>query len=145
VAKSQPPTDEGSQPEDVLRAFFVAMHRWERAVLRQNRQFEKAGCLHEFDQQDWLCKRLAIIADYCTAKRRVYTEGLSFGDPPKYHPRHEEITRAVYESAVRVVLFTQQHYGLEECRRYVLLKRGGRWLLDNVQSQDGRRWERGIL
>ena len=144
MAKSLSQTGEGPRPEVVLRAFFVAMNRWERSVWRANERLLKAGRPHQLDQNHWLQQKLAIIVEHCTAKRRVYTEGLSFGDPPKYDPA-EEITGVEYESSSRVVVFTQQLTGFENRRRFVLLKRGGRWQIDNVQWQDGRRWERDIL
>jgi hypothetical protein len=145
VAKSRSQAEDGAPPEAALRAFFVAMNRWERAILREHRRLAKAGRPHELDHDHWLQQRLAIIVEHCTPKRRVYTEGLRFGDPPEYDPRREEITGVEYESAVRAVVFTKQHFAFEHTRRFVLLKRGGRWRIDNKQWQDGRRWERDIL
>ena len=55
-------------PKEVLFAFFAAMCKWERHALRES---EKSG---EAADDALLEGRNRIIAEYCTPKRRAYSE-----------------------------------------------------------------------
>jgi NTF2 fold immunity protein len=126
-------------PEAVLRAFFAAMCKWERHA------FKEAEKTEEPDDAALLEGRNKIVTEYCTAKRRVYSEPLSYGDPPEYDPRTEDVIEVVEESPSRVVIFTKQREGFKNKRRFVLMRKSGRWLLDSWQWQDGTKWQRGII
>jgi NTF2 fold immunity protein len=126
-------------PVEVLFAFFAAMRKWERHAFRE---FEKSG---EVADDALLEGRNKIIAEYCTPKRRAYSESLSFGDPPEYDPKIEHVMKVVEESSSRVLIFTKRTDEFAEKRRYLLLRKGGRWLLDSWQWQDGKKWARGII
>lgn len=126
-------------PKEVLFAFFAAMCKWERHAFRES---EKSG---EAADDALLEGRNRIIAEYCTPKRRAYSEPLCFGDPPEYDPKIEQVLKVVEESSSRVLIFTKRTDEFEEKRRYSLLRKGGRWLLDSWQWQDGKKWARGII
>jgi hypothetical protein len=66
--------------------------------------------------------------------------------PPEYQPAHEEMLETTIESPRRAVVYTQQNTGFRHRRMYVLLLKGGRWLLDSVkwQRHDGT-WSNGGL
>ena len=127
-------------PQEVLLAFWAAMNKWERRVIRED---EKSG---DVDRKSVIKERDEIIDEYCTPKRRVGSKGLSFGFPPKFDPKTEEILEIVDESPTRVVIYTQEHAGFENKRRFVMLRQGGRWSLDSFQWQlVNKKWERGII
>ena len=144
VKKRAEQTSVEQSPEDVLKAFFAAMCKWERAAYKASRASERAG--QGLPADELLRQKLAILGEYCTPKRRVYAEAVCYSSPPEYDPRTEPITRVVAESETRVVVYTQQQTGFEHERRFVLLRRGGRWLVDNKQWRGGgEKWERDIL
>ncbi len=63
---------------------------------------------------------------------------------PVYDPKAEELTRVVYESPRRAAVYTRNSAWDEEWV-FVLLRQGGRWLLDSRKVQYGRKWERVCL
>ena len=87
--KAAPNDRDEVSPKEVLFAFFAAMCRWERYAFRRT---EKVG---EAEDDALLEGRNRIITEYCTPKRRVYSEPLSFGDPPEYDPRASALQAAV--------------------------------------------------
>src|SRR5438105_2766503 len=84
-------------PAVVLRAFFSAMCLWERKA------FKASEGPRELSDAVLRKTRKAIVSEYCTPRRRVYSEPLAYGDPPEYDPDTEEILEAIEESPSRVV------------------------------------------
>src|SRR5262249_23162857 len=112
------------EPLDLLQAFWSAMCEWERKACRivQAAKPVLPGVTARGRGG------AAIIAEYCTTKRRAYSQPFSCGDPTMYDPAHEEVLEIVNESANRMVVHTQQRAGFKERRKYVLLRRNDRWL-----------------
>ncbi|MBV9850147.1 MAG: hypothetical protein JO250_10780 [Armatimonadetes bacterium] len=132
--------DEPETPEEVLRGFWTEMHLWEWDAYRtmpgpstapvevSRRHRERAGA-----------EMAPIFEKYCTPKRRIYGQGIdrSIGSPPEYDPDATAIVDVTYESLVRVVVKTERRTGRHAKHIFVLLKRGGRWLIDNRFFYDG--------
>jgi hypothetical protein len=53
--------------------------------------------------------------------------------------------KVIYETPRRVVIRTVKPDRIFNWRRYFLLKRGGRWLINSKQVIYSRKWERDIL
>jgi hypothetical protein len=129
-------------PEEVLWAFFRDYRQLTRDLNREDRAAERAG--RELDCGPFEERLRAILAAHCTPRPRPRSEALSWGTP-EYDPRTERLVKVVHESARRAVVYTKQLTGFESERRFVLLRVGGRWLVDNVQLRVGRKWERVCL
>jgi hypothetical protein len=129
------------EPEDVLRAFWTAMCAWER---RAWQSFKTARQV-DLNVAALSAERAAIIGEHCTPKPRVYSGPLSCGDPPQYDPDTEDVLEVVQETARRVAIHTQQRVGFKNRRKFIMLKQGDRWLLDNWQVLLGSKWSRGII
>jgi hypothetical protein len=93
--------------------------------------------------------REQIFGRHCTLKRRAYSGG-SLGDEPRYDPESERVDDVVSESNRRTVVHTTRSGGVlyqGRRRRYVLIRRGDDWLVDNVQVYDDQKaaWIRSAL
>ena len=131
-------------PRDVLVAFFTEMCEWERAVVQADKAARRSH--QDIDCDLWRQRRKAIVTRYCTARKRAYSEPLAYGEPPQYDPATEDVTEVVQETPRRVVAYTQQRAGWKCKRRFVVVKKGDRWLVDSWQSSfDGVQWRRGII
>jgi hypothetical protein len=125
-----------------LHAFWVAMfeyetrwfREWKRSYLaRRNGTGEDDSSIDARAGQE----RAEILARHCTPKKRVYSSGGSFGEDPLYDPDRETVDNAVRESAGRVVVYTTKtSFGSRTPlrRRYVVIRRAGTWLVDNIQQ-----------
>jgi hypothetical protein len=87
-----------------------------------------------------------VFSRWCTPKERRHGRLGSFANPPEYQPSHEQILETVNETPRRIIVLTRRIIGFKDARKYVLLKKGDRWWIDNVkwQSKDGD-WQNGIL
>jgi uncharacterized protein len=130
-------------PREVLNAFFAALRDWEREALRQNEEAERAG--RALDVASLRQQREAILARYCTRRRRVYSSIVSYGKFLSYDPDAEEVLEVKEEPGRRVVIVTRQQTGFRSRRRFVLVKQAGRWRVDSKQVFEDRRWRRGHL
>jgi hypothetical protein len=129
------------EPVDVLRAFWTAMCEWERRAFR----FSQMTPLTRENVAPLANERAAIVAEYCTPKKRVNSEPFSCGDPPQYDPDNEDVLEVVAEGPRRVVVHTQQRAGFQDRRKYVVLRRENRWFIDSWQSLSNGKWARGIV
>jgi hypothetical protein len=144
VAKRAAQQSTETPPDDVLKAFFAAMFQWEEEAYQASDVAKKSGRGQPVKQL--LQQKMAILSKYCTPKRRVYSEAVSITRPSSYDHRTQPITRIEAESGSRVVIYTQQLTGFQNEQRFVLLRRGGKWLMDSMQWRcGGVKWERGIL
>lgn len=118
-------------PEEVLLAFIAAMNNWEKQCWEDYRKQQTSG----YDPER-LCRNLermnAIFAEYCIPKKRPYGRAGAFQNPPEYDPDGETIVEAEHFPG-KTIIHTQQHTGLRNKCRYVLIKKGGRWLIDSKQ------------
>jgi hypothetical protein len=144
VAREKSNAPVGKTPQDVLLAFFAEMYEWERAVVQADKAARRKH--QDLDCALWRRRRKAIVSRFCTARKRVYSEPLSFSEQPEYDPATEDITEVVEEKPRRVVVRTQQRAGWKYKRRFAILKKGDRWLIDSWQwSFDGVKWRNGIM
>ena len=134
-------------PIETLTAFFAALCDWEREAYRQAQQAERAG--QPLDVDSLRQGREAILAEFCTRRRRVYSRVVCYGPSPEYDPDEEEILEVKLESDRRVVVLTRQRTRLGLRRRFVLLRgsagcrimhpgRGGSFICFNRAGR--RRW-----
>jgi hypothetical protein len=142
MGKRAAKSPEEQTPDEVLWAFFRDYRQLTRDLNREDRAAERAG--RELDLAPFRQRLRAVLAAHCTPRPRPKSEVLSWGSP-EYDPRTEQLVRVVHESARRAVVFTKQLAGFESERRFVVLRVGGRWLVDNVQLRVGRKWERICL
>ena len=134
-----------ADPAEVVRRFIADMHDWEARTLLDYRSSEPS-------QSDAFISQARaslgeIFIRWCTPKERKHGRLGSFSDPPEYQPEHEAILEAVIESPRRACVLTQQGTGFREKRKYVLLKKADRWLIDNVKwwQVSVNEWANGIL
>ncbi len=135
-----------ADPATLVRAFIAAMHDWELSAEAARAAAVLAG-ENPFDPKNGIrAGQDAVFARFCTLKRRTCGRLGSFCRPPEYQPTHEPVLEVTVESARRTVVQTQPETGFKDRRMYVLLRRGGRWLLDSVKSRrhDGT-WHNGVL
>lgn len=134
-----------ADPAQVLRRFIADMNVWEAQTLAKSKLSPP-----QEHQQFWTEAKDSlreVFAKWCTQKERKYGRLGSFQDPPEYQPDTEEIRETVVESARRASVYTQRRSGFAFQQKYVLVKQGGRWLLDSVKwrASDGDKWSNGIL
>ena len=126
------------EPMDVVRGFIAAMHQWERECGRIDR---KEGAAAALGINRPALQR--IFDEFCTPKERKYGRLGSYSDPPEYDPADETILGVKPIGPRRAEVETERHTGLEKGRRdYVLLTKGGEWLIDSNKVRGG---EPGIL
>lgn len=142
MAKQAAKPPEEMTPEEVLWAFFRDHRQLTRDLNREERAAERDG--RQFDCGPFEERLRAILAVHCTPRPRPKSEVLSWGTP-EYDPKTEELVKVVSETPSRVVVYTKQTAGLEDERRFVLLRKGGRWRIDSKQFRVGRKWERCVL
>lgn len=129
-----------TRPESVLRGFILAMFRWETATV--------AAARDALDFDAIRAEERRAFAPFCTEKPRPQGRAGSFGVPPEYSPEEALVEIIPFDSR-RVEIVTRQgkdRFLRHECR-YVLVRKGTRWLLDSRKrrpiGQDG--WSRAIL
>jgi len=142
MAKRTAKLPEERRPEDVLWAFFRAHRQLTRDLNREDRAAARSG--RELDYTPFKERLKAILAEYCTPRPRPQSEMLSWGTP-EYDPKTEQLVKLVYESPRRAVVYTRQTSGFESERRFVVLRKSGRWLVDAVRLRVGRKWDRVCL
>lgn len=142
------PTWQGSDAVTALQSFWAAMFDYEVRFyqeLRSSQGHEHSAAV--FARAEAV--REEIFGRHCTLKRRAYSGG-SLGDQPMYDPEAERVDDVVNESARRTVIYaTRTGHVLYQGqrRRYVLLRRGDDWLVDNIQVYDDHKaaWVRSAL
>ena len=135
-AKLGTASDESEEIEaakKVLTEFFKAMNQWESEWHIQFSEDRDAAARKIFD-------------DFCTNKKRAYggPDNRPCGDPLAYDPDHEVIVNVELAARRRIVIETKRSKGFEGRYQYVLLKKGGRWLLDSKKRFTAG-WENDIL
>jgi hypothetical protein len=115
---------EPSTPEATLYGFIVAMNRWEGEAARLSKSRSQKASEQLLDTMQ------AVFDAYCTPRPRPFGRNGSFNVPPEYNPQEEALLERVLERSNRAILITRNKRLLRE-NRYVALKRGGKWLLDN--------------
>lgn len=130
--------EEEANPQEVLRAFWAEMHAWEADAYRAMPGYPEGEAWERFQAEVWPAW-VPIFEKFCTPKKRAHAPtGLhrGIGSPPQYDPQEELITEIAEESPTRVVIKTLRTLFPMGEFFYVLLKRGGRWLIDSRQWYD---------
>lgn len=139
-----------SKPEDVLRAFWEEMNKWELEAARSYSRSRSNGTLEEWDEQMRTTWK-PIFQKYCTTKKRVYGECRTIGTPFHYDPNMENILEVTYTSPKRVLIKTRR---VEKVKKefivtgeyfYALLVQHGKWLIDNRYFYNSSKIIRGTL
>jgi hypothetical protein len=129
------------KPEAVVAAFIRTMNSWELFAAN----LPKAEGLTQWEKIDQQMD--AIFAQYCTPKERKQGRQSSFQSPPEYDPKQEAIISTHIETATEAFVDTRRDVVLG-CGnyRYVLHRKDGRWLIDNLKfrERDGS-YSRAIL
>lgn len=122
-------------PENVLRAFFKEMNRWEIESFPLIKAIPKGAANDEVSSvyQPIEEKLDAIFQKYCTAKERKQGRQncIAAASPPGYDVERQTIIETIYENPRRATIDTIDKKGFDKKYRYVLLKKGGKWLIDN--------------
>ncbi len=132
-----------AKPEAVLGCFMVEMNRWERESWQRLRASPSGTAVYEPIGQELD----RIFARYCTPKKRPQGRQNSLGvaSPPDYDPASQTITNVVHETSRRASVYTVDTYRFNRELCYVLIKRGGKWLLDSKKQKFVDGWERWFL
>jgi NTF2 fold immunity protein len=124
-----------SDPVQVLTAFISEMNRWELTSWRMSR--EARGTADPSSYQKPVAEEKArIFTKYCAPKHLKFANIGGFSRPPTYDPQSEQILEVVTEKPGRVSIYTLRTSALRGKRQYVLLKKDGRWWIDNVKGFD---------
>jgi hypothetical protein len=122
------------EPEDVVRSFIVAMNRWENESARIFDAWEITPEHFNREAQE------QVFNEFCTPKKRKYGRLGSFQQPPEYDPVLEDVmdSRTVSKSRVEVDT-VRREMNTKTNYTYVLLKKGGAWLIDSLK-REGENW-----
>lgn len=133
--------------KNVLYGFFRAMAQWETDC---HEALESRPGL-DVDEQFWARCRAScrqVFREYCTSRTRAYgrPDNISIGSPPDYQadPAQEPVTSIEAPDRRRIVIETKQQFAVKYRCQYVLLKKDGKWLIDNKKVWSGG-WESTIL
>lgn len=118
-----------ARPECVLRSFILAMFDFESKAPRAKSKQELLDLMNPpFDR-------------FCTQRDRPYGRNGSYRYPPEYDPNEQYLIDLREVSTRRVELITRNDRERNEYL-YVLLKKGGRWLIDSKRYRYyGTKWE----
>lgn len=125
-----------TDPLAVLKGFIAEMNRWELESWRMSREAR-----HTSDPASWqkpvAAAKGRIFSRYCSPKHMKYADTGGFGKPPNYDPATEQVLEVVTEKPGRVSIFTRQPTASSPRKcQYVLLKKDGRWWIDNKKEFD---------
>ena len=138
----------------VLQSFFAEMREWEVNALRAYKAIDWATTTHEKVDGTFLTAQQGvekIFETYCDVGTRAKRlKGKPFlSDPTSYDPEKEPVT-SVEVKRGKVIIETQQMFGLKFEKRYELVERNGQWKIrDNskysVLPSEKPEWEAAIL
>ncbi len=127
-----------SDPLKVLTSFILEMNRWELNSWRMHR--DARGSADPLSYQQPVAEEKArIYSKYCVPRHLKYANTGGYSKPPTYDPETEKILEVVTERPGRVSIYTQQtgsNRGRNWKCQYVLLKKAGRWWIDNKKYFD---------
>lgn len=133
-----------TKPESVLQAFFEEMNAWEIESFPQIKAIPRDSAKEEISAvyQPIAEKLDAIFRKYCTTKDRKQGRQncTAVSSPPDYDPATQTIAEIINESSRRVSIDTIGEKRFGNKFRYILLKKDGKWLIDNKKfyTFDGR-------
>ncbi len=125
---------EARTPEEVVRGFVAAMHRWESECARIAKKEKRSAADAVFGISGPAMK--TIFDEFCTPRERPYgRNGRSYSTPPEYEPR-DAMGEVKMVGPRRAEIETSRGGRVPERVTYVLLKVGGAWLVDS-KTRDG--------
>lgn len=128
------------QPEARLRLFIEAMEKWESESWRAMKQAERAPFPNNYEGPARQ-RLITIFQEFCTPKKRAYgrVDNLSLAHPSDYCSAKLVLTTRQSSSRRVVFVVTSARRGWGSQWVFVLLKQGGRWLLDSKKTinEDG--------
>jgi hypothetical protein len=139
-------TSDFDEPAAALKAFWDIMNTWEKSCLDLAERERREGWSRETSQVFWDQLREEaenLFQQHCTEKRRVYgaPSFRPYGSPAEHE--HSEIIawqprdkNRVYALVRRMGIFY---------RRYLLVRKKGKWLMDHCSAWTSGRWTPGYL
>lgn len=123
-----------AKPESVLLAFFDEMNGWEIESFPLIKQIPRGASAEEVSAvYAPIAERLdRIFEKFCTPKKRKQgrQNAVAVGSPPDYDSQTQTVVETIYESPRRAFVETIDRKRFGKKYRYVLLKKGERWLID---------------
>ena len=140
-----PEPDAGGEPAAVVRGYLLDYHAWETRGYNDSRSGGDL-MLSEGFQQD----KLAILTAWCTDRRRVYSTGVSVGNPRRYVPEDQLVAIPRPTASKAEVLVRddpQKSRSLRYEHLFVLKRVGGQWRIDVLKKRvfHTERWAAAIL
>jgi len=130
--------------EAVVAAFIRAMNTWEENAWRSMRAASETWTPESY----WpgIVASLKLVFDeFCTDRERPNGRLGSYQHPPEYNPATEHV-RDSQSLGRKARVDTERRAILGGgTLRYTLVRRGDRWLIDNVKRRNGDGWHREIL
>jgi hypothetical protein len=126
-------------PREVLFEYFrelLALNAFAVAEAHAAEQLRR-----EPDLDDLRARRAAIRNRFCTPRRRKTDGVVAYGplEAQAYDPANLVVRGEDQQSATQAQI-TVHNRALGEHWKYLLVLRGGRWLIDSLQFRDGRKW-----
>lgn len=132
------------EPAEVVRRFVADMHAWEMQAAADFHATQPQGSEAFWDRAR--TSQAEVFARWCTDKARPQGRNGSFAQPPEYQPEYEQILETRLESSRQAVVETQQGTGFKNKVRYTLLKKAGRWRIDNKKrARANGQWVKHFL
>jgi len=133
-------------PASVVSSFIAEMNYWEMDSWKAMRLSRDS--VNPDTYQHNVRAAVDIIFDkYCTKKERPYGRQASFQKPPEYDPEKEHIISVQIESNKNKAFIETEREAVLGGGRflYVLFRKEGKWLIDNLKHDNQGKCERYIL
>ena len=131
AAKSKKKLDpqDAAAAQSALLEFFAAMSEWEKFATSRIDDANDGEVQRRCDE---------LFARYCTPVRRsgFRPEGISFSMMEDGTYGGYELTDAECESKNKIYIYAKDKHGF--ARRFLLVRKDGRWLVDKCQGMDGK-------
>ncbi|MFZ5987021.1 MAG: NTF2 fold immunity protein [Bacillota bacterium] len=134
----------------VVLEFVERMNAWETKMYYhsriKNNMFVKAEHENKFkglNDDDLINEYYSIIEDMCTKKKRVYGgHPTKYGKPPTYSGISiDAIIDSLFVKEDRIEIDTKGGCFPDQEYKFVLFKRKGKWLIDNLKTRVGNKNE----
>ena len=127
-SKNRPDPQDAAAAQSALLEFFAAMSKWEKFAARKACDENKDEARRMLDE---------LFARYCTpAKRSGYRrEFVWFSQADGGTYGGYELTDVDSETKNKFYVYAKDGYGF--ARRFLLIRKDGRWLVDKQQDMDG--------
>ena len=123
------------QPEERLRRFIQAMEKWETESWQAMKQAERTAKPYSFENLA-RPQMTAIFHEFCTPKKRIYLgrEDLTLAHPSDYCSDKLILTPRQLSPRRAEFVASSSQRGRVTKWVFVMLKQGGRWLVDNKKA-----------